>query len=90
MTTDREILAGAMDKLGRAVERGTGTSFDGDEVQIIGRMLHAIGSMALGSVAGREVCLVCGRPSHPEQAIGGYGRHAYEPGMLVPMIPTSE
>jgi hypothetical protein len=90
MTTDREILAGAMDKLGRAVERGTGTSFDSDEVQIVGRMLHAIGSMALGNVAGREVCAVCGRPSHPEQAIGGYGRHAYEPGLLVPMIPDSE
>lgn len=90
MTTDREILEGAMSKLGRAVERGTGTSMDADEVRIVGRMLHALGSVALGNATGREACAVCGRADHPEQAIGGYGRHAYQPGLLVPMLTHEE
>jgi hypothetical protein len=53
-------------------------------------MLHVIGSVALGNATGREACAVCGRADHPEQAIGGYGRHAYQPGLLVPMLGHEE
>lgn len=87
MSNDREVLAAASDRLRRAVERGTGTTFDADEVNVLGRLLHAITSAALGNAQGREACAVCGQAEHKPQAVGSYPPHAYERGFLVPLSP---
>lgn len=89
VANDREILETASDRLWRAVERGTGTSFDAEEVRVLGRLLHAISSAALGTATGREACAVCGRPEHKPQAVGSYPRHAYERAILVPLAATT-
>ena len=83
MTTDRETLDGAVTKLQRAIERGTGTSLDAEEVRIFGVLLHATAATALGSATGREACAVCGRPEHRTAAVGGFAKHAYERAILV-------
>lgn len=88
MSNDRETLAAASERLRRAVERGTGTTFDADEVNVLGRLLHAMTSAALGTAQGREACAVCGQPEHRPQAIGSYPPHAYERGFLVPLSPS--
>ena len=36
MPNDREVLVAASERLKRALERGTGTSLDADEVQVLG------------------------------------------------------
>lgn len=90
MTSDREILESASDRLLKAVERGTGTSFDADEVRVLGRLLQAISSGVLGTAAGREACAVCGRPEHPPQAVGNYPRHAYVRAVLVPLAGPAD
>lgn len=90
MPSDREILETASERLRRAVERGTGTSLDADEVRVLGRLLRAISSGALGTATGREACAVCGRAEHKPQTVGSYPRHAYEPAILVPLSPNSE
>lgn len=88
--TDREILQNASDRLLRAVEKNTGTSFDADEVRVLGRLLHAISAAAMGTVAGREACAVCGRAEHKMEAIDGYPKHPYQQGVLVPLAPHEE
>lgn len=85
VTSDREILESASDRLLRAVERGTGTSFDAAEVRVLGRLLHAISAAALGTAAGREACAVCGRPEHRPGVVGNYPHHAYVEAILVPL-----
>ena len=90
VATDRDILEAASDRLLKAVERGTGTSFDADEVRVLGRLLQAISSAVLGTAAGREACAVCGRPEHPPQVVGSYPRHAYTRAILVPLATTPE
>jgi hypothetical protein len=90
VATDRELLEAASDRLRKAVERGTGTSLDADEVRVLGRLLYAITSGALGSANGREACGVCGRAEHKPQAVDSYPRHAYEPAILVPLAPLPE
>ncbi|HEX2153189.1 MAG TPA: hypothetical protein VHL52_04365 [Acidimicrobiia bacterium] len=86
MANDRDVLAAASERLRKALERGTGTSFDADEVRVFGLLLHAISSAALGTAtAGREVCAVCGRPEHRPEAVGSYPRHSYERAVLVPL-----
>jgi hypothetical protein len=90
VANDREILETASDRLLRAVERGTGTSFDADEVRVLGRLLQAISSGILGTAAGREACAVCGRPPHPPQVVGNYPRHAYSRAILVPLAEPPE
>lgn len=88
MSNDRETLANASDRLRRALERGTGTTFDADEVQVLGRLLHAITSSVLGTAqGGREACAVCGQAEHRPQAVGSYPPHPYERGFLVPLSP---
>lgn len=82
---EREILETATDRLRKAVERGTGTSLDADEVRVLGRLLHAISSAALGTGVGREACAVCGRAEHKPAAMGTYPKHAYERAILVPL-----
>lgn len=88
MASDREILETASDRLLKAVERGTGTSFDADEVRVLGRLLQAISAAALGTAAGRDACAVCGRPEHQPQVVGNYPRHAYVRAILVPLAQT--
>lgn len=90
MATDREILESASDRLLKAVERGTGTSFDADDVRVLGRLLQAISAAVLGTAAGREACAMCGRPEHPPQVVGSYPRHPYARAILVPLAPTPE
>src|SRR5690606_752967 len=75
--TERELLTDAADRLKKALVKGTGTSFDADEVQIFGRLLHAFSSVALGTAAGREACAVCGQAEHRVEAIGSFPPHAY-------------
>ncbi|HLT96276.1 MAG TPA: hypothetical protein VK070_05750 [Acidimicrobiia bacterium] len=87
MPNDREVLVAASERLKRALERGTGTSLDADEVQVLGRLLHVFASAALGTATGREACAVCGRPEHKFEAIGSYPRHRYERAILVPLAP---
>lgn len=90
MANDREILEIASDRLRKAVDRGTGTSLDADEVRVLGRLLHAISSATLGTANGREACGVCGQADHPPQAVGSYPRHTYERAMLVPLVPGTD
>jgi hypothetical protein len=90
VANDREILQTASDRLLRAVERGTGTSFDAEEVGVLGRLLHAISSVALGTAAGREACAVCGRAEHKPQVVGTYPKHAYQRAILVPLVESEE
>ncbi|MFP3914320.1 MAG: hypothetical protein ACLFWM_05555 [Actinomycetota bacterium] len=87
MNNDREILTAASERLKRALDRGTGTSLDAEEVNVLGRLLHAISSAALGTAQGREACAVCGQAEHRNQAVGSYPPHAYERGFLVPLSP---
>ncbi|MGH8875018.1 MAG: hypothetical protein ACRDVM_07190 [Acidimicrobiia bacterium] len=86
MPTERELLEKSMERLHRAFDRGTGTSFEPAEVQVIGKVIHALGTAALGGPDPRRACAVCGRPEHPEQAVDDFGRHAYAPGLLVPLL----
>lgn len=74
----------------KAMERGTGTSLDADEVRVLGRLLYAISSAALGTAVGREACAVCGRPEHQPQAVGTYPKHAYERAILVPLASSPQ
>jgi hypothetical protein len=90
VASDREILESASDRLRKAVERGTGTSFDADEVRVLGRLLHAISSAALGTATGREACAVCGRAEHKPEPMGTYPKHVYERAILVPLAPAPE
>ncbi len=85
VSNDREVLENAVSRLQRAIERGTGTSLDADEVRVFGILLHATASAALGSATGREACAVCGRPEHRPAAVGGYAKHVYERALLVPL-----
>lgn len=78
-----------MDRLKTAMSRATGTSFDADEVQTVGKVIYALGSAVLGGPVARQACAVCGRPEHDTAMIEPFGRHAYEPGVLVP-LPTPE
>lgn len=87
MANDREVLAAASERLRKALERGTGTSFDAEEVRVLGLLLHAFSSAALGTATGREACAVCGRPEHRPEVVGSYPRHTYERAMLVPLSP---
>lgn len=84
MANERETLQNVMQRLGRALERGTGTGLDTEEVRVVGSLLHAVGSAALGGGI-REACAVCGRPEHREEAVGNYARHPYMRGVLVPV-----
>lgn len=87
VSNDREILATASERLRKALERGTGTTFDAEEVNVLGRLLHAITSAALGTAQGREACAVCGQAEHRMEAVGSYPPHSYERGFLVPLSP---
>lgn len=87
MSNDREVLTAASERLRRALERGTGTTFDAEEVNVLGRLLFAITSAALGTAQGREACALCGQPEHRPQAVGSYPPHPYERGFLVPLSP---
>jgi hypothetical protein len=87
---DRQVLETASDRLRKAIERGTGTSLDADEVRVLGRLLHAISAATLGTAAGREACGVCGRAEHPPQSVGGYPKHAYQRAILVPLSAAEE
>lgn len=90
MVNDRQLLETASDRLRKAIERGTGTSLDADEVRVLGRLLHAISAATLGTAGAREACAVCGRPEHPLETVGGYAKHAYQRAMLVPLAPPAE
>lgn len=85
MNSDRDILESAVTRLQKAIERGTGTSLDPDEVRVFGVLLHATAAAALGSAQGREACGICGRPQHRPSAVGGYAKHHYERALLVPL-----
>ncbi|GIU91893.1 MAG: hypothetical protein KatS3mg011_0799 [Acidimicrobiia bacterium] len=85
MADDREILETVVQRLARALERGTGTSLDAEEVRVVGALIHAMGTAALGGAEAREACAICGNPEHPPQVIGGFPRHAYQRGLLVPV-----
>lgn len=87
VSNDREVLAAASDRLRKALERGTGTTFDAEEVNVLGRLLHAISSAALGNAQAREACAICGQAEHKLEAIGSYPPHNYERAMLVPLSP---
>ncbi len=87
MDSDREILERVTLRLRRAIENETGTSFDAEEVQLVGQLLHAFGTVISDAGGGgREACVICGRADHPEMAIDQYPRHEYEPGILVPKV----
>lgn len=88
VSNDREILATASERLKKALDRGTGTSLDAEEVNVLGRLLHAISSATLGTAQGREACAVCGQAEHRMQEIGSYPPHSYERGILVPLSPS--
>lgn len=91
MENEREILEKVTIRLRRALENGTGTSFDPDEVQFVGQLLHAFASaIANAGGGGREACVVCGSAEHPEQAVGPYPKHDYEPGILVPKVTSGQ
>lgn len=87
MSNDREILVAASERLKKALERGTGTTFDAEEVSVLGRLLHAMTSAALGSAQGREACGICGQAEHKMEAVGSYPPHNYERAILVPLSP---
>lgn len=90
MASDRETLEGVMMRLRTAVERGTGTSLDADEVRTVGTLLYAlIASMAGGPIA-RRACAVCGGAKHEEDYIEPWGRHAYQDAVLVPLPQFEE
>ncbi|CAN5896359.1 hypothetical protein BH23ACT5_BH23ACT5_07670 [soil metagenome] len=90
MDDDRIVLETAADRLRKAIERGTGTSLDADEVRVLGRLLHAISAATLGTAPGREACGVCGRPEHPPETVGGYSKHAYQRAILVPLSSAED
>jgi hypothetical protein len=87
MASERETLASVVARLERALERGTGTTLDPDEVRTVGRLIYAMGSGALGTATGREVCAICGRPEHKTQTVGEYARHEYQAAILIPISP---
>lgn len=87
MGSERETLASVVARLERALERGTGTTLDADEVRIVGRLIYAMGSAALGTATGRKACAVCGRPEHKTQAVDEFPRHEYLPAILIPVTP---
>jgi hypothetical protein len=89
MPGEREVLESVVARLERALERGTGTTLDAEEVRVVGRLIYAMGSMALGTTTGREACAVCGRPEHKPQAIGQFPSHDYQPAILV-QVPAPE
>ncbi|MDX1692048.1 MAG: hypothetical protein R3290_13600 [Acidimicrobiia bacterium] len=90
MASDRENLETVMGRLRNAVERGTGTSLDADEVRTVGTFLYAlISSMAGGPVA-RRACGVCGGGAHEEEYIEPWGRHEYQDAVLVPLPEQPE
>lgn len=91
MASEQELLMNSMTRLKRAISRNTGTSFSDEEVQVVGKVLYALGSSVLPSPAGRRVCRVCGQPDHGDAAIvGAYPPHNYEPGLLVPLVNEEE
>lgn len=87
MDTEKDLLERVTLRLRRAIENETGTSFDADEVQFVGNLLHAFGSViSQAGGGGREACVICGRANHPAMAIDEYPKHDYEAGILVPKI----
>ena len=90
MATDRELLESVMDRLRNAVERGTGTSLDADEVRTVGTFLYALISSMTGGPMARRACAICGGAAHEENFIEPYGRHAYVAALLVPMPQQAE
>ncbi len=85
MTTDREVLGQVMTRLHTAIERGTGTSLDADEVKVVGTLLYAMASAMTGGPMARRACGVCGGAEHPAEYIEPWGRHEYVPAILVPI-----
>ncbi|HEY5651817.1 MAG TPA: hypothetical protein VIW46_10240 [Acidimicrobiia bacterium] len=87
MDSDKDILERVTLRLRRAIENETGTSFDAEEVKLVGQLLHAFGRViSEAGGGGREACVICGRATHPDMAIDEYPRHVYEPGILVPKV----
>jgi hypothetical protein len=89
MATDREVLDQVMQRLRTAIERNTGTSFDADEVQVVGTLLYSLSAAMMGGPVARRACAVCGGAEHPDEYIEPWGRHEYVPAVLVP-IPGAE
>ncbi len=90
MDSDKDILERVTLRLRRAIENETGTSFDADEVQFVGQLLHAFGTViSEAGGGGREACVICGRADHPDMTIDEYPRHEYQPGILVPKVVPS-
>ena len=52
---------------------------------MVGSLLYALSAAMLGGPVARQACAVCGRAEHEEAFIEPYGRHAYEPAVLVPL-----
>ncbi len=90
MATERQVLDSVVSRLERALERGTGTTFDAEEVRVVGRLIYAMGSVALGTAIGREACGVCGRPEHKPQAVGQFPAHEYQRAILVPIAAPEQ
>ena len=85
MATDRETLEQVMVRLRTAVERGTGTSLDADEVRTAGAFLTALISAMTGGPIARRACGICGGAFHEEDLIDPWGRHEYVEAVLVPL-----
>ncbi len=85
MSNDRETLEAVMVRLRTAVERGTGTSLDGDEVRTVGTFLYALIASMTGGPMARRACGVCGGAAHEEDFIEPWGRHEYVEAVLVPL-----
>jgi hypothetical protein len=88
--SDKDILERVTLRLRRAIENGTGTSLDADEVQFVGQLLHAFGTViSEAGGGGREACVICGRAEHADMVIDEYPRHEYQAGILVPKVVPS-
>ena len=85
MASDRENLEAVMGRLRTAVDRGTGTSLDADEVRTVGTFLYALISSMTGGPIARRACGVCGGAEHDEDYIEPWGRHGYVDAVLVPL-----
>ena len=85
MATDRELLEQVMVRIRTAVDRGTGTSMDADEVKTVGTMLYALSAAMTGGPIARRACAVCGGAEHDDTYVEPWGRHRYEPAVLVPL-----
>ncbi|NQV07193.1 hypothetical protein HQ535_11635 [bacterium] len=85
MATDRELIEQFMLRLRTAVDRGTGTSMDAEEVKTVGTMLYALSAAMTGGAFARTACGVCGGAEHPTLHVDPWGRHDYEPALLVPL-----